>query len=183
MRARLRVTGRVRVCVLGPDGQVRRFGPSWWRRILGWPGRPMVSKRHNTITRQGEGLIADLLLGNPTMAKVGSGTGFIQVGTGWTGNSVKTNTRCNTPTGSMEALDAGSPVTTAAFGATGDNILKFTALFDVGKLAASGINEACLLNGNDTGAVSLAYAQVSPATSVTLSDSLQIEWEILFTGS
>lgn len=173
----------VRVCVIGPDGQVKRYEPNWIRRLLGLPGRPMLSRHHNTVTRQGEGLIADLLLGVPTQTKITAATGYIQVGTGWTGNSPKANTRCNTPTGTMEALDAGYPVTGAAFGSTNDNILKFRAIFEAGKLNASGINEACLLNGNTAAAVSLAYAQVTPAATVTAVDTLQIDWEITFTGS
>jgi len=183
VKARMRIRGTVRVCVIGPDGQVKRHEPSVLRRLFGLPGKPMLSKRHNTVTRQGEGLITNLLLAAPAQTKVTSSNGFIQVGTGWTGNSPKTNTRCNTPTGSMEALDAGYPVTNGAFGETGDNVLKFRASFEAGKLNASGINEACLLNGNTAGAVSLAYAQVNPVATVTSVDTLQIDWEITFTGS
>lgn len=183
MKSKSRMRGTVRVCVIGPDGNVKRSMPGFWRRLLSLPGKPMVSKHHNTVTRQGEGLIADLLLAVPTQVKLTSSSGFIQVGTGWTGNSPKTNTRCNTPTGSMEALDAGYPAVSAAFGSTGDNVLKFRASFEAGKLNASGINEACLLNGNTAAAVSLAYAQVMPAATVTAVDTLQIDWEITFTGS
>lgn len=143
----------------------------------------MIAKKHNTVTRQGEGLIANLLLASPEQPKLTAETGFIQLGTGWTGNSPKANTRCNAPTGSMEAIDAGYPVTTAAFGSTGDNVLRYRASFEAGKLNASGINEACLLNGNTAEAVSLAYAQVSPACAVTSVDTLQIDWEITFTGA
>ena len=125
MRSKSKITGTVRVCVIGPDGQVKRYEPNWIRRLLGIPGRPMLSRHHNTVTRQGEGLIADLLLATSTQTKITAATGYIQVGTGWTGNSPKTNTRCNTPTGSMEALDAGYPATGAAFGLTNDNVLKF----------------------------------------------------------
>lgn len=183
MKSKSKIRGTVRVCVIGPDGQVKRYEPNWIRRLLRMPGRPMLSRHHNTVTRQGEGLIADLLLGTPTQTKITAATGYIQVGTGWTGNSPKANTRCNTPTGTMEALDAGYPVTGAAFGSTNDNILKFRAIFEAGKLNASGINEACLLNGNTAAAVSLAYAQVTPAATVTAVDTLQIDWEITFTGS
>ena len=183
MRSKYRIKGKVRVCVIGPDGQVKRYEPSLIRRLLGIPGKLMVSKHPNTVTRQGEGMIANLLLGTPTQIKITASTGYIQLGTGWTGSSPKTNTRCNTPSGSMEALDAGYPVTTAAFGSTGDNILRYRASFEAGKLNASGINEACLLNGNTAAAVSLAYAQVSPAATVTAVDTLQIDWEITFTGS
>jgi len=183
MQSKYRIKGKVRVCVIGPDGNIKRYAPGPLRRFFGLPGRLMVSKRHNTVTRQGEGLIANLLLASPSQTKITASSGFIQLGTGWTGSSPKTNTRCNAPTGSMEALDTGYPVTTAAFGSTGDNILRYRASFEAGKLNASGINEACLLNGNTAGAVSLAYAQVSPAATVTSVDTLQIDWEITFTGS
>lgn len=183
MEAKLRIKGTVRICVIGPDGKIKLHEPSWWRRVFGLQGKPMLSRHHNTVTRQGEGLIADLLLVAPTKTKITSASGYIQLGTGWTGNSVKANTRCNASTGAMEALDSGYPVTNAAFGATGDNVLRFRASFEAGKLNASNINEACLLNGNTAAAVSLAYAQVTPAATVTLVDTLQIDWEITFTGS
>lgn len=183
MRSKNMIRGTVRVCVIGPDGKIKIGPPSWWRRLFGLPGKPLRSAHHNTVTRQGEGLIADLLLGTPTQTKITAATGYIQAGTGWTGNSPKTNTRCNTPTGAMEALDALFPATNATFGSTGDNVLRFRASFEAGKLNASGINEACLLNGNTAGAVSLAYAQITPAANVTSVDTLQIDWEITFTGS
>jgi hypothetical protein len=106
----------------------------------------------------------------------------MQVGTGWTGNSTKTNTRCNTPMGAMEELDAGYPALKAAWGNTGDTTLLYRATFEAGKLAANGINEVALLNGNTVGALCLAYAQVAPVANVTASDTLQIEWEITFLG-
>ena len=140
MKSKYQIKGMVRVCVIGPDGQVKRYKPTWWRRLFGLPGRPMINRRHNTVTRQGEGLIANLLLAAPVYAKVVAGSGFIQVGTGWTGSSPKTNTRCNSPTGNMEALDSGYPVTVASFGATGDNTLRYRASFEAGKLNANGIN-------------------------------------------
>lgn len=183
MKARFTISGKVRVCVIGPDGQIKRYAPSIWRRFLGLPGKPMISRRHNTVTRQGEGLIADLMSNVPTQTKINATTGFIQLGTGWTGNSVKTNTRCNAPTGSLEVLDAGYPMPNAALGLAGDNVLKFCASLEAGKLNANNINEACLLNGNTAAAVSLAYAQVTPPATVTPVDTLQIDWDITFTGS
>lgn len=183
MKSKYRIVGTVRVCVRGPDGQIKRHEPGFMRKLLGLPGKLMISNHHNTVTRQGEGLIANLLLASPTQTKITAASGYIQLGTGWTGSSTKTNTRCNTPTGSMETLDAGYPSTSAAFGSTGDNVLRFRASFEAGKLNATGINEACLLNGNTAAAVSLAYAQVTPAATVTSVDTLQIDWEITFTGS
>ena len=183
MHAKLRIKGMVRICVIGPDGKIKRHEPSWIRRVFGMPGKLMLSKHHNTVTRQGEGLIANLLTANPTKSKITYATGYIQLGTGWTGNSVKTNTRCNTATGDMQSIDTDYPVTKEIFGTTGDNILKFRASFEAGKLNASNINEACLLNGNTAAAISLAYAQITTAATVTLIDTLQVIWEITFTGS
>jgi hypothetical protein len=127
-------------------------------------------------------MIADALLAAPTKNKVTSTNGYIQVGTGWTGNSTKSNTRCNTPTGSMKELDANYPALTAAWGNTGDTTLTYRTTFAAGNLNANGINEACLLNGNGSGANCLAYAQINPSVNVTSSDTLQILWEITILG-
>jgi hypothetical protein len=137
---------------------------------------------HNIVTREGDALIADALLVSPSKTKVSSSSGFIQVGTGWTGNSTKTNTRCNTATGAMKALDSGYPALKAAWGSTGDTTLTYRATFAAGTLNANGINEACLLNGNSGSAISLAYAQITPSVNVTSSDTLQILWEITILG-
>jgi hypothetical protein len=142
----------------------------------------MEQKYHNIVTRQGDALIADALLASPAKTKVSSAAGYIQVGTGWTGNSTKTNTRCNTATGNMKALDSGYPALKAAWGNTGDTTVTYRATFTAGLLAANGINEACLLNGNGTSANCLAYAQISPAVNVASSDTLQIVWEITILG-
>jgi hypothetical protein len=142
----------------------------------------MEQRHHNIVTREGDALIADALLVSPTKTKVSSSAGFIQVGTGWTGNSVKTNVRCNTPTGSMKALDSGYPALKAAWGNTGDTTLVYRASFAAGSLNANGINEACLLNGNAGGSNCLAYAQITPVVNVTTSDTLQVQWEITILG-
>jgi hypothetical protein len=142
----------------------------------------MVYKHHNIVTREGDALIADALLASPTKPKVTSSSGFIQIGTGWTGNSVKNNTRCNSATGSMKALDTGYPALKAAWGSTGDTTLTYRATFAAGALNANGINEACLLNGNAAGSNCLAYAQISPTVNVTSSDTLQVLWEITILG-
>jgi hypothetical protein len=142
----------------------------------------MEQRFHNIVTREGDALIADALLVNPNKAKVTSASGYIQVGTGWTGNSAKTNTRCNTATGSMKALDAGYPALKAAWGSAGDTTLIYRATFAAGALNANGINEACLLNGNATASNCLAYAQINPVVNVTSSDTLQIQWEITILG-
>jgi hypothetical protein len=162
MKDRLRVKGMVTVRVLDRDGKVKRRAPGWFRRLLRIPGRPCEQKYHNIVTRQGDALIADALLASPAKAKVSSSAGYIQVGTGWTGTGAKTNTRCNTGTGSMKALDGGYPALKAAWGNTGDTTVTYRATFAAGALNASGINEACLLNGNSTSANCLACARITP---------------------
>jgi hypothetical protein len=142
----------------------------------------MEYKHHNIVTREGDALIADALMPTPTKTKVSLISGYIQVGTGWTGNSAKSNTRCNTPTGAMEALDSGYPVLKAAWGSVGDTTIQYRATFEAGDLNANGINEAALLNGNGTAANCLAYAQITPSANVASSDTLQILWEITILG-
>ena len=182
MRDRIRIRGMVTVRVLDKDGNVKRRAPGWFGRLLKRQGRLMESRHHNIVTRQGDALIADALLAVPLRPKVTSGSGFIQVGTGWTGNSTKTNTRCNTPTGSMQQLDINYPVLNAAWGNAGDTTVIYRATFPAGSLNVNGINEACLLNGNGGAADCLAYAQLSPTTNVTSSDTLQVMWEITIVG-
>jgi hypothetical protein len=182
MKDSIKIRGMVTVRVLDARGNVKRRPPGWFRRLLGMRGRPMAQRFHNIVTREGDALIADALLASPAKTKVSSTAGFIQAGTGWTGNSAKTNTRCNTPTGSMQALDAGYPALKATWGSSGDTTLVYRATFAAGALNANGINEAALLNGSGTGANCLAYAQVTPSVNVTSSDTLQIQWEITILG-
>jgi hypothetical protein len=182
MKDKIKIKGRVTVRVLDENGNVKRYKPGFFRRMLCLQGRQMAARHHNIVTREGDALIADALLASPTKTKVTSANGYIQVGTGWTGNSTKTNTRCNTPTGSMKALDANYLALTAAWGNTGDTTLNYRATFAVGALNANGINEACLLNGNGSGANCLAYAQINPSVNVTASDTLQVLWEITILG-
>ena len=87
MKDRLRVKGLVTVRVLDRDGKVKRRAPGWFRRLLHIPGPLCERKFHNIVTREGDALIADALLASPTKTKVTSSAGYIQVGTGWTGNS------------------------------------------------------------------------------------------------
>jgi hypothetical protein len=182
MKDRLRVKGLVTVRVLDRDGNVKRRPAGWFRRLFRIPGRLCEQKYHNIVTREGDALIADALLASPAKTKVTSSSGYIHVGTGWTGNSTKTNTRCNTATGSMKALDSGYPALTAAWGNTGDTTVTYRATFAAGSLNANGINEACLLNGNGSAANCLAYAQITPAVNVTSIDTLLILWEITILG-
>ena len=182
MKDNIKIRGVVTVRVLDKNGNVKRRVPGWLGRLFKLQGRLMEYHHHNIVTREGDALIADALLASPTKTKVTSSNGFIQVGTGWTGNSVKTNTRCNTPTGSMKALDSSYPALKAAWGSTGDTTITYRATFGAGLLSVNGINEACLLNGNSSGANCLAYAQIIPSVNVTSSDTLQVLWEITILG-
>jgi hypothetical protein len=182
MKDRIKIKGRVTVRVLDGDGKVKRRPQTWFRRLLHIPGRRCEQRFHNIVTREGDALIADALLDSPAKVKVSNSSGYIQVGTGWTGNSTKTNTRCNTAVGSMKALDGGYPALKAAWGNSGDTTVMYRATFGAGALAANGINEACLLNGNSGTANCLAYAQITPSVNVTSSDTLQIVWEITILG-
>ena len=182
MKEKIKIKGQVTVQVLDKDGNVKRHKPGFFRRMLGLQGKQIITRHHNIVTREGDALIADALLASPTRTKVTSANGFIQIGTGWTGNGTKNNTRCNTPTGSMRALDSGFPALKAAWGSTGDTTLTYRATFSAGLLNANGINEACLLNGNGTSANCLAYAQINPSVNVTASDTLQVLWEITILG-
>jgi hypothetical protein len=182
MKDRIKIRGRVTVRVLDGNGNTKRVKPGFFCRIIGLPGRAMEYCHHNIVTREGDALIADALLSVPTRTKITSANGYIQAGTGWTGNSAKTNTRCNTPAGSMAALDANYPALTAAWGNAGDTTVAYRATFAAGALNDNGINEACLLNGNDAAANCLAYAQITPSVNVTASDTLQVLWEITILG-
>jgi hypothetical protein len=182
MKDRIKIKGRVTVKVLDENGNVKRVKPGFFRRMLGLNGRRMEYRHHNIVTREGDALIADALLASPAKTKVTSASGYIQVGTGWTGNSTKTNTRCNTPTGNMTALDANYPALSAAWGNIGDTTLSYRATFAAGSLNVNGINEACLLNGNGGSANCMAYAQITPSVNVTSSDTLQVLWEITILG-
>jgi len=182
MIERLRIKGKVTVKVLDSNGKVKRNKTNFIQRLFGLKGSFMVFAHHNIVTREGDALIADALLAVPAKTKVTSATGFIQIGTGWTGNSTKTNTRCNTPSGSMMALDSGYPALKASWGNNGDTTVTYRTTFTAGSLNANGVNEACLLNGNGTSANCLAYAQITPSVNVTASDTLQILWEITILG-
>jgi len=182
MKDNIRIKGKVTVQVFDCNGKIKRRSPGLLRRLLGLQGQLIVQEFHNIVTREGDALIADALLSAPTKTKVTSENGYIQVGTGWTGNSTKTNTRCNMPTGNMKALDANYPIVSAVWGNNGDNVLTYRATFTAGNLNANGINETCLLNGNGNGAVCFAYAQITPSVNVASTDTLQVIWEITILG-
>jgi len=182
MKDKLRISGKVTVQVFDEHGKIKRKSPGFLRRLFGLQGKFLIQEFHNVVTREGDALIADALMDVPVKAKVTNSTGYIQVGNGWTGNSTKTNTRCNAPSGNMKALDANYPALKAAWGNNGDNTIIYRFTFAAGDLNANGINEACLLNGNGVGANCLAYAQVVPSVNVTSADTLQVLWEISITG-
>lgn len=183
IRSKNHMTGLVTFTVLDEKGNIKKFPKSLFRKIFHLPAKEMRFKHHNTITTQGDGLIADLMISSPTQKKVDATNGYMLVGTGWTGTSPKSNTSVNTSTGTHKKLDSGFPKTSAAFGSTGQNIVLYRTTFAVGSLNASGINEVALLNGNTSDAKCLAYAQISPSVNVTSSDSLQIDWQITVSGS
>lgn len=182
MKDKIKVKGMVTVRVFDRDGNIKSRPAGIFEKIFGLRGRAMASRHHNIVTRQGDALIADALLGVQGKSKVLSGSGFIQVGTGWTGNSTKLNTRCNTPAGNMEALDENFPALKAAWGNTGDTTVCYRATFEAGDLNVNGVNEAALLNGNSETAAALAYAQITPAVNVSSADTLQVVWEITILG-
>jgi hypothetical protein len=182
MKDKIKVRGKVTVQVFDRHGKLKRRSPGFFRRLFGIPGQFCIREFHNIVTREGDALIADALLASPAKTKVTSASGFIQVGTGWTGNSTKANTRCNTAVGSMKALDNGYPALNATWGNNGDTTVTYRATFAAGDLNVNGINEACLLNGNSSSANCLAYAQITPSVNVTSSDTLQILWEITILG-
>lgn len=178
-----KVRGLVTVTVRDCNGNVKYYKNGFWRRVLRLPAKPMIFKHHNTITNQGDGMIADLMISNPTLTKVDATNGYMRVGTGWTGSSPKSNTSVNTKTGSYKKMDSGFPKIKGTFGSTNGNVVLYRTSFAAGDLNANGINEVALMNGNTTSAKCLAYAQITPAVNVTSADSLQIDWQITVSGS
>ncbi|MDR2924215.1 MAG: hypothetical protein LBU85_12855 [Treponema sp.] len=140
MKDRIRIQGKVTIQVFDCNGKIKKRSPGFLRRLFGFEGKFLIQEFHNIVTREGDALIADALLASPAKTKVTSTNGYIQVGTGWTGNSTKTNTRCNTSTGSMKALDANYPALSAAWGSTGDTTLTYRATFAAGSLCNSFAN-------------------------------------------
>lgn len=139
---------------------------------------------HNVVTVQGDAYIADLLALVPVRQKINATNCFVTVGTGYTGLSNKTQTWVNTQTGSPQAVTVGYPQVAGAWGETGENQLNFSFTFAAGTLSATGINEAALVSAAIQGlsTTCLAYAQIA-STTVAISDSLQISWQISFYGS
>lgn len=178
-----RLKGMVTVTVLDENGNVKKIPNNLIRKLFRLPEKEMIFRHHNTITNQGDGLIADWMLSTPTQTKVDATHGYMLVGTGWTGTSPKANTSVNTATGTYKTMDSGYPKTKAAFGSSGQNVILYRSSFGAGTLSANGINEVALLNGNTSAAKCLAYAQITPSVNVTSADTLQIDWQITVSGS
>ena len=192
------IKGHVTAVVRGPDGLIKTFSAhpliswmplSWQKKVskisknLTYTGQPMKVTNHNIVTDEGDAMVADLLQETPERDKVDGTTGYIEVGTGFTSES-KTATSCTTPTDSPELLDATYPQTKGAWGAANDNVIVYVVTFEAADLDATGIDEAALLNGGTaTAADALAYAQITPAVNVTIADTLEVTWELTFTGS
>ena len=178
MKDSIRIKGKVTVQIFDRFGKIKRTKPGFLRRLFRLPGRLMVYVHHNTITTEGAALIADALLETPNKTKIAGSNGHVQIGTGWTGNSPQNNNRCNIPTGPIKELDNGYPAPMAAWGNIGANTVVYRATFTAGLLNVNGINESALLNGNDSSALCMAYAQLVPTTNVSSYDTLQVVWEL-----
>ncbi len=146
------------------------------RWMLGW--------NTNIVTDEGDALIADHMTETDARTLVDNTNGYIAVGTGWTGTTPKQNTAVNTATGSPEVMDATYPKLKGAWAAADDNVAQYRSTFEAGDLDASDINEAGL--GNNAVEASgdcMAYGQITPAVTVGTSDTLQVDWEITYTGA
>lgn len=185
------IKGKVTVKVFGPDGKIKRRDDSLWFRIkyffthFTWipEGAPMVSVNHNIVTNEGDALIADLMSDSPARTKVDNTNGHMCVGTGFS-SAVKTQTALNTIVGSPNDLDAGYPQVKGSFGSTDDNVTVYRSTFGAGVCTSDGLDEVSLINNAaEASGDMLAYAEIDPAVNKGASDSLEITWELTFTGS
>jgi len=183
LKSKSLIKGLVRATVFGPDGKVKRFPQTWWQKLLKLPGRLMIVENHNIVTDEGDALVADHMSETDARTIVDNTNGYIEVGTGFT-SEAKSKTSCDTPTGSPEVMDATYPKLKGSWGAANDNVVQYRATFEAGDLNATGIDEAALINGSVAATSDcLAYAQITPAVNVSSSDTLQVDWELTFTGS
>lgn len=172
-----------RIQLIEEFGSVKTFKPKGFRKLLGLAGKPMASVNHNIVTDEGDALIADLMCNTPVRIKVDYTNGYIAVGTGYVSES-KSAIWVTTPTGSAEQMDSGYPQLKDPWGTGNDNVTVYKSTFEAGELNATGINEAVLANNTTEGTADcLAYAQITPSVDVTTADTLQITWEITFTGA
>ena len=65
-----RLKGMVTVTVLDENGKVKKIPNNLIRKLFRLPEKEMIFRHHNTITNQGDGLIADWMLSTPTQTKV-----------------------------------------------------------------------------------------------------------------
>ncbi|GHU57562.1 hypothetical protein FACS189442_6510 [Spirochaetia bacterium] len=79
MKDRIKIKGMVTVRVLDKDGNVKRHKPRLLRSLLRLPGKPMIQKWHNIVTREGDALIADAL---PCLSDKNEGNKFFRVHSG-----------------------------------------------------------------------------------------------------
>ncbi len=171
-----------RICSM--DTRIKRNDPNWFQKILGLAGSPIVSVNNNIVTDEGDALIADLLAESPAKKKLTNTDGHIIVGTGWTGSSPKANTGLNTQVGTPQDLAATYPKLEGSFGNANDNVIQFRSVIAAGQTTSDGLDEAGLINNSATDVFDLlAYAEISASVNKGAADSLQIDWEITFTGS
>ena len=178
LNSKIGMTGKLTVRVLDEYGNVKHRDPNWIQRLLGLPGREMISVNHNIVTSEGDALIADLMQQTPERTKVDNTNGVIGVGTGWV-STTKATDALVTQTGLDEAMDATYPITKGDWAAADDGVIVYKSTFEAGDLNDTGIDEALLGNGTDT----LAYAQITPAVNVTTADTLEVTWEITLLGA
>jgi len=161
----VRIKGRVKFEVFGPDGKLKQ-----------------VAFNKNLVVDEGDALIADLLQNTTEKTKLDSTNGYIAVGTGGIA-AQKSHTWVQTQTGSAEVMDTGYPQTKGDWGAANDNVIVYKATFEAGDLNDTGIDEAVLANNtSDVGAETMAYAQMT-SVDVGTSDTLAVTWEITLLGA
>jgi len=171
------ITGTIIAEVFGPDGKLKQRSVS-----------------HNIVVDQGDASVADLLANTPLQTKFDGTNGFIEVGTGWTGVSPKTNTKVNTQAtagGGGNApplvMDGTYPKLKAAWAAipsADSKTIVYKVTFTAGLLNATGINEAAIVNSvTHAAGHCMAYGQITPSVNVGILDTLAVTWEIKYLGA
>lgn len=177
-KEKIGMKGKLKWVVRDKDGNVKKYEKSFWQKLFGLEASLMKGENHNIVTNEGDALVADLMQETPERTKVDNTNGVMGVGTGFV-SETKTTDALVTQTGSNEAMDATYPKTKGDWAAADDAIIVYVVTFEAGDLTATGIDEAILTNGTDT----LAYAQISPAVDVAVTDTLELTWEITFLGA
>jgi len=62
------ISGTVKLTVYGPDGEVKKFEPTFWEKLMGRDGKPMIVENHNAVTNDGDAICADVLSGTDSQA-------------------------------------------------------------------------------------------------------------------